>query len=199
LKTFSPSGATSVDVAGRRSHLGLFGILLVAVTWPWLAASHPMAESHVFLDLSREGVHVELRLPLPQLEIGFGRSLGPRPSEAVARLSPELRSYLASHLAAIGTSGSPWQTEIQAVRLAEGAPPELVAEAWLRPADGAPTRAFRFRYDVIVHELLTHRALVFIRRDRQRGATASRPELVGQISYRVHELVIDRAPRTSKR
>ena len=81
------------------------------------AFSHPLPDSTIFLDVERNEVEAELRLPAAQFEIGFGRSV-PRTSEALsAGLRRDIARYVADHLTASDRDGTLWCTEVRNVEI----------------------------------------------------------------------------------
>lgn len=163
------------------------------------AFTHPLPDSTIFLDVGRAAVEAELRLPAAQFEIGFGRPV-PRTSEA---LSPALRRdiarYVADHLSAFDRDGSVWCTEVGDVRIviepaaghSEAGVPHVYVTAALVPPSHATPRNFVLRTDLVVHELLTHRLYVYLRRDWKLGAASVEPFVLGRMTYRTNDLAID--------
>lgn len=98
--------------------------------------------------------------------------------------------------------GAPWSARFESAAIvAEGGASELQVRLWLFPRDRSttgeerrhrrPARTFRLRSDLIVHQLVTHQIMVFIRRDELRPK-ATLPESVGRLTYRIHELTMTR-------
>ena len=175
----------------------LFAAILFAATE---AFTHPLPDSTVFLDVGREQVEAELRLPAAQFEIGFGKSV-PRTAEA---LSPALRRdiarYVTDHLTASDRDdGTIWCTEVRDVRIvlepgaahSEGRVPHLYVTAALVPPSQATPRNFVLRTDLVVHELLTHKLFVYLRRDWKLRAVNVEPFVLGRITHRTREVAID--------
>ena len=155
------------------------GLLLVLVfTWGATVA-HPMPNSLVVLDLQPGGVAAELQLPLSELEPAFGHDLAQHPAGAVARFGPALRAYLAQHVRPVSPDGRPWTVRVgelqvhAAEQTATGPYQELTAHLWLQPPAGSGARTFTLRYDVILHQVVTHVALVAVRRDWAAGRVAA--------------------------
>ena len=65
-----------------------------------------------FIDLVfREfDVKAEVRLPLAELEIAFGKELQDGPNEKIQRYKVELNKYILSHLSAKGPDGLSWHS-----------------------------------------------------------------------------------------
>lgn len=178
-----------------------FAMLLIAATIfaAPAAFAHPLPDSTIFLDIGREQVQAELRLPAAQFEIGFGRPV-PRTTEA---LSPTLRRdiarYVADHLTASHRDGTAWCTEVREIKIvlepgashSEARVAHLYVTASLIPLSPTTPRNFVLRTDLIVHELLTHRIFVYLRRDWKLSAATVEPFLLGRLTYRTRELAVD--------
>jgi HupE / UreJ protein len=162
--------------------------------------AHPMPDTIVLLDVQADGVRAEVRLPLSELEVGFGRPLPAARVRESAALRAEIGRYLAAHMSARSPDGRAWVTSVRTVRFERGPAStglgdvdEAVVDVWLAPPTGAPVRQFTLRYDAVVHELLTHRALVAVRRDWAAGLTADEPTFIGPFAWNRKSLVVDRA------
>ena len=163
------------------------------------AFTHPLPDSTIFLDVHREQVEAELRLPAAQFEIGFGKPV-PRTSEALsASLRRDIARYVADHLTASDRDGTVWCTEVRDVEIviepgaghsAAGVAHLYVTAALVPPSQPTP-RNFVLRTDLIVHELLTHRLYVYLRRDWKLRAASAEPFILGRITYRTSKLAID--------
>ena len=163
-----------------------------------------MPDTAVLLDVEEAGVRAEVHLPLVELQVGFGHDLLPGGSAAVARYRAGLARYLAAHVSAASPDGMEWTTTVRSVvyhtepsAAGVGTVEEAVAEVWLAPprdasGRGASPRAFTLHYDAVVHQLLSHKALVSVRRDWQSGLTGAEPEFVGRIDWNTHDLEVDR-------
>ncbi|MGI4864108.1 MAG: HupE/UreJ family protein [Janthinobacterium lividum] len=164
----------------------LLGVLLVACQ-PALA--HPMPTSRVLLDLQATGVAAEVQLPLGELQLALGQQLDvtTQLETLVARSGPALRAYIGAHVRPASYTGQPWAVTVNALQVSAaeqtdtGPYQELTAHLWLQPPAGASSRAFVLRYDVIMHQLVTHAALVSIRQDWDNGVLAAHPVEVGVI------------------
>ena len=163
------------------------------------AFTHPLPESTIFLDVGREEVTAELRLPAAQFEIGFGKPV-PYSNEALtATLRRDIARYVAEHLSASDRDGTAWCTEVRDVKVviepgaghAQAGVPHLYVMAALIPPSQVTPRNFVLRTDLVVHELLTHRVFVYLRRDWKVRAGSAEAFLLGRITYRRSDLAID--------
>jgi hypothetical protein len=154
--------------------------------------THPLPDSQIFLDVGRDEVEAELRLPVAQFEIGFGRSV-PRTSEALsASLHRDIARYVADHLTASHPDGTRWCTEVRDVKIvSEAGVAHIYVTAALIPRSQPTPRNFVLRTTLIVHELFTHRLFVYLRRDWKIRAANVEPFVLGRITYRTNILAID--------
>jgi hypothetical protein len=153
-----------------------------------------MPASEIFLDLEANGVRAEMHLPLDRLEIAAGPHLQLDAATTTQTMNrPEIEKYVSEHFSILASDGTPWNARVESVAIvAEGGASELRVRLWLSPRNRASSvRTFRLRSDLIVHQLVTHKLMVFIRRDALRPK-ATMPESVGRFTYRVHELTIAR-------
>jgi hypothetical protein len=133
------------------------------------ASAHPMPHSVVLLDVDRDSVTAELRVPVGDLEAASGLD----PAD-----QPGVRDYLLAHVRP-ASGGRAWSVAVRnlavgaAEQTATGPYRELVARLVLTPPAGASTRRFTLAYDVVVHQVVTHTALVSVRADRT-GSAAGR-------------------------
>ena len=175
----------------------LLVLLLLGLLATFGTQAHPMPNSVVLLDLHPAGVDAELQLPLGELQAAFGHDVAQHPETLVARFGPELRAYLARHVRPTSPDGRPWTVAVRdlQVHAAEqtntGPYQELTAHLWLQPAADESPRAFTLNYDVIVHQVVTHVALVSVRRDWAMGRVADEaPIEVGVIRLDVVNNVV---------
>ncbi|MET7854350.1 HupE/UreJ family protein [Streptomyces avermitilis] len=131
------------------------------------AGAHPMSTSAVLLDIGDDRVEGEVQLPIDRLAIGVHRDL--TRGSVVGADRAFLKRYTAQHVKAVGEDGTSWTVALgtASVRTIDGTA-HLVYPLTIRPPDGHVTD-FDLRYDVIVEELLTHRVIVTVRYDFDRG------------------------------
>ena len=185
--------------SGLRRCLVLLAAGLLLVLRPTPACAHQMPYTAVMLDFGPGGVSAELILPLQELELGFKQPLLEHPERVLPQQGAALREYLLAHVHPTAPDGRPWTVSVSdlAVQTKEQ-PYDLVAHLWMQPPSGAPTRQFKLNYDVIVHEVISHKAFVFIRNDwndarfRPIDQVPPMPEAVGLIRYLVYSVDINR-------
>jgi len=141
------------------------------------ARAHPVPESLVWIDTTPTGLHLTAQLPLSQLAFAFGH-------DPLAQCTEALNAYLLRHVGVRG-SGASWQVLRPRLSLTGTGPAtQLQAVFDVRaPAGTADLRHPELVYDIVTHEVRTHRALVFLRADWQGGLAGRAPVLMGELRY----------------
>ncbi len=132
------------------------------------AFAHPMPSSIVELTVLENAIKGEAKMPLIELVNAVG-------DERIKNLSdPFFKGYFTQHIQAI-TSGKKWQTKIESINLTSDKDPdvgtyqEVLVRFTLTPPDASLLRTFTFNYDVIMHQVITHSALVAVKQDWSNG------------------------------
>jgi hypothetical protein len=191
------SSATNNSHPATARRLLFFLFVLIYTLFSFRAAAHPSPNTLVLLDVSPHKMAVELQLPLPELELSFGNNISQNPETLVDRFGPQLAEYLKTHIHTYVVKNQPWSVEIKNLKVVKGtailnAPAywELIAELILVPNPTENTRKFYFDYDVIMHQVVNHVALVSIRNDWETGITVNQPVEVGIIRVDTKDNII---------
>jgi hypothetical protein len=151
------------------------------------AIAHPMPNTAVLMDIKSNSVAMELQLPLSELELAFGHDVNRNADHLIDRLGPQLASYLLLHIHPISPDGKAWTVQIinmqvQPVQDSPSGPyKELTVHLTMVPPVGAGTRRFTLNYDAIIHQVVSHYALVSVRQDWDNGLSQDHPYQVGVI------------------
>jgi HupE / UreJ protein len=167
------------------NHKFLFLFLFCANT----LFAHPSPNTLIFLDIKSNMVEAELYLPVGEL----GMALNPKSPKTAAQLlgnfTDSLKNYLKTHITPISMNGQKWTIEVSEMRLEavsdtqkRGTLQDIIVKIWLKPPTDTNHRQFMLHYDVIMHQVLTHNALVSIRQDWETGIVAAHPSEVGVIA-----------------
>jgi hypothetical protein len=151
--------------------------------WMGIAGAHSMPESLVWIDTTPTGLQVTAQLPLSRLGFAFGQdALGQQ--TVLAKGSAALSVYLLQHIG-VRSAGASWQVLRPRLAISGSGPTaELEAVFEVRaPPGAAGLRRPELVYDIITHEVRTHRALVFLRNDWQGGFAGQAPLLLGELRY----------------
>ena len=147
-----------------------------------------MPNSVVLLNVHAERIDAEIQIPLSELQAAFGHAVNDSSAQLVDRLGPQLRAYLTRHIRPQSPDGRSWAVSVGALSVQESQNPingtyrELTAQVRLVPPAGEDVRRFVFHYDVVLHQVVTHKILVSVRQDWARGQVADEaPAQVGVI------------------
>ncbi|WP_160143711.1 HupE/UreJ family protein [Chryseolinea soli] len=131
------------------------------------AVAHPMPNSVVSLSVLEKWISGEVKIPLLELESAIGRKAGELDTDF-------FREYFESHIQAVSGKRT-WHTEIESLSTITDTSPfvgeyqEVVVHFKLTPPDARLLRHFTFEYDAVIHQVITHRALVFVQYDWNNG------------------------------
>jgi hypothetical protein len=159
--------------------------LSVAVASP--AQAHVVPTSTVVLDVHDGVTDAQLRIPLADLTAASGIDVGSGVSRDVASHEAEIAAYITQHFMPESSTGGPWAVTVDGMGVSStegvgtGTYDVLTATAHLVPPAGADGRKFTLGYDVVVHQVVTHVAIVSVRYDWSNGVIDSAREL-GTIS-----------------
>lgn len=155
----------------------------------------PRSEAHtqptniVLLDVTPEKVEAEIRIPLSELELAFGQELSESPDGLIEPVRSDLASYVLAHVHAFTLDGRDFTQQSLDISLNAAAQSdaasfqEFIIHLDLLPPPDSSTRNFRLGYDLIMHQVPTNRAFVYVRNDWEGGLhDADAPNEVGVIA-----------------
>tara|TARA_B110001454_G_scaffold16145_1_gene14532 strand:+ start:29184 stop:30407 length:1224 start_codon:yes stop_codon:yes gene_type:complete len=151
--------------------------------------------SSIYLVFREFDVKAEVSLALSELEAAFGKELQTDPTEKIRDLKVELRSYILSHISVKGQDGLPWQinlTDDFSIENLPGEPRSLVFSISLHSTNVQSPRAFSIFTDLIVHKILSHRILVFVKSDWGTGVSSEHTEGIGIVYSGQNEIIVNR-------
>ena len=167
----------------------IFLISLLATLLPGGLVAHPMPNSVVLLNVHANRIDTDIQIPLVELQAAWGHAVNDSSARLVERLGPQLRAYLNEHIRSQSPNGNRWTISVGKLDVSETQNPingtyrELTATLQLVPPAGEDVRQFTLYYDVVLHQVVTHKILVSVRQDWERGQLAeAEPVQVGTIS-----------------
>lgn len=162
-------------------------IFLSVIIAPQNIFAHQQPTTIVLLDVNPDKVAMELEIPLTELELAFGHDVTQNADTLVERLKPQLSDYLKAHIQPV-TGNQKWSVEITDMKTGEAIQTQDVPFQEIKvflnlvPPGGVDTGKFTLNYDVIMHQVVTHKALVSIRNDWENGVNAESPVEAGVLA-----------------
>ena len=127
-----------------------------------------MPSSVVDLFVLEHSIRGEARIPLLEL----GNAVG---DERITNMhDPFFKTYFIDHIRAV-SEGIWWKTQLGDITVTKDTDPmvgsyqEVVVRFTLTPPDSRYLHTFTFNYDVVMHRVITHSALVYVRQDWSNG------------------------------
>lgn len=137
--------------------------------------AHPMPNSMVVLNIHEKHISGEVLLPLSELQSAIGMGVNDRSDRMVERMGDSLRVYLLKHIRPKSFEGVAWKVTVGEMKLLQSTDPivgtykELAVKFEMAPQSGYDLRNFFFDYDVILHQVASHKSLIHIKQDWAQG------------------------------
>ena len=160
------------------------------------ALAHPMPHSVLIVNVKENGISASLSLPLKEFQLVFpNEDLDAGYKTLIERKDEWLNSYLLEHMNMKDSAGGSWTIFIIGKSVSESEQPltgkyhELTFNLWLQPPKNKTPRQFIMRYDVILHQLVTHKLFIKIGQDWDGGLleTDSREADLGVLSVKTSD------------
>ncbi len=171
--TFKSKNFTTIKIVFRT-------ILMVVFLFPHrglggFVSAHPMPNSVVLLKIHEKHISGEVQLPLGELQSAIGMKVNDNSEKLIERLGDSLRIYLLKHIRPRTFDGKFWQVQLGEMQVTETKSPlsgsykELTVAFSMIPPQFYDLRNFYFDYDVILHQVASHKILVNIKQDWEQG------------------------------
>jgi hypothetical protein len=140
--------------------------------------SHPIPNSMVILTIHQKHISGEIQLPLGELQSAIGMGVNDNSERLIERLGDTLRLYFLKHIHPKSFEGKPWAVKLGVMKVIEAKSPltgeykELIVDFMMTPPQNYDLRNFYFDYDVILHQVASHKILISIKQDWQQGIVA---------------------------
>ena len=133
----------------------------------------------MLLDVHQDGIKARLSVPLKEFQMVFPEvDLDRNYTTLIRRRNAWLDAYLKDHLTIRSPKGNSWKMRITGKSVSEMEQPltgkyhELTYDLWLQPPSGESPRSFTMNYDVVMHQLITHKLFLKVSGDWYGGMTA---------------------------
>jgi HupE / UreJ protein len=176
----------------------VFGLCIFAQ----ILLAHPMPNTLIALKITPERLLFDIKTPVTELETAVFQT-SDSISEGLRALPifAILEQYFLKHLKIKGTDGVLWQCQLIALDTIEGADPfigkfsEIHIGLQAIPPKGADIREFFLHYDAIIHQIVTHQAILSVQQDWdngihiEEGDTSSQVLAVIQVEQSTNEIL----------
>ena len=147
--------------------------------------AHPMPSTLVHLSVLENFIRGEARIPLPELANAVGDQ------RIINMADPFFNTYFNQHIRAVSGNKN-WTTAIENIRVVTDQDPvigryqEVVVQFTLTPPGQQYLRSFTFNYNAVMHQVITHSALVYVQQDWSNGIqTGEEAQQIGIIGLDV--------------
>lgn len=155
----------------KQTRAGSLGLFLQVIFWAMLFGhteldAHPMPNSLLQLKVGAKLIHLNLQIPLSELQAAWGLNEEGDPTQFFQLHQQQLRKYLQAHIQAKTLKGDDWIIRLKDFSLEKTENPingsyyELQGSAEMLPPNIQDLHHFMLYYDVVVHQVVTHTILV---------------------------------------
>ena len=156
-------------------------MLLMTIGWQ-AASAHDVPGTAVYVDIDDASAVVQMDVPLAELNLAL-----PKPLQVL--LKPALLSnpaavdalagYIDSHFQVRDANGVPLSQQVEDLSIQHILDGDcLVARLRLESESGTKLDSLQMHDDMIVHQVLSHKIYVFLRRDFRQGLIGDNPQLI---------------------
>ena len=145
--------------------------LLAAMLVARAVSAHQQPTTMMLLDAGADNVEMKLHVPLNELELAFGHDVMRDPERNLGLWRGDFERYLREHIHPTTEGGQPWRVHVRNMTIGKasqtqsGPFQEVFVSLLLEPPAGAGARSFDLHYDLIMHQVVTHKALVAVHSD----------------------------------
>ncbi len=163
--------------------------LFFVVIMPLNLEAHPMPNSIVQIKIEQKKIVLQLKLPVSELELAYGKSMNNDVATFVRENNNQLKQYIGTHIKLIDQTNHIWDKKVTSVSY-DSANSEIngtYSETLATVEFESNTEINRnekllLLYDVIIHQVVTHSALVSITQDWENGIVNNKDKQIGVIS-----------------
>lgn len=155
--------------------------------------AHQQPVTLVVLEVAPKNVAMTLHVPLNELELAFGNDVTQSPEKNLPEWRNQFSQYLTKHIH-LTTAQQPWILEVKgmvvtpAEQIESGPFQEITVQLLLTPPVNISPRKFTLNYDLIMHQVVTHKALVSIKNDWERGQISEQSVGVIQVTTQTTQI-----------
>ena len=158
--------------------------------------AHPMPNSLVLLNIYDEKVKIELQLPVQEFELAYGKNLQNINPQFIKDNQADLVNYILLHTKIYSNQNDYWALSVSNIRYdslqseLNGVYKELIFEITCLPNSKGNLRQFTLQYDAIIHQVVTHFAIIKVNQDFNNGIVPSEPTEIGTIQLDIESNIV---------
>lgn len=172
-----------------RRCLQILTVAILVIATPARVLAHDVPPGIVMLDIGRSAIDVELHMQLSELGSAMVLPLTSDPDNVIADYGPQFRRYVREHLALHSPDGQAYGLQIESLGLEHTDNANWNSNDWLivhgrfvaPPA--VSTERFTLDDTLIIHRILSHNAMIYVRHDLRNGLIGEKPQLLGVASF----------------
>src|SRR5581483_5719009 len=173
-------------------------LVLLAAGCISAAMAHDVPPSIVMLDIGRNTIDADLQLQLSELGAAMALPLAADPAAVVPRYGTRIQQYIHERMQVRGRrDGRPYASSIESLGVRRTNNINWISNDWLavhvrlHAPPGESTGIFSLDYCVIVQPVVSHEALIYVRRDLRNGLLGEKPLLIGSMGFGHTHLDVD--------
>jgi len=170
-------------------------VLLASMSRP--AAAHDVPPSMVMLDIGRDVIMFELELPLGELGTALGLPSVSATDAVIPRYGERIERYVGDRMQVHTPDGRSFVLRVDKLAMKATGNPNWTSNDWvvvsgrLTPAAGASTQVLLLDYDIILQRVMSHQALIYVRRDVRNGLLGDKPLAVSTAGFGHTHITLD--------
>lgn len=154
--------------------IGLCGVLFFWYTYAGIA--HPMPNSVVNFSFGENEIWLKVEVPIVELEAALQKDLSNNQDKILTDYRQEITTYFLQHVKIKSKDGRPQPLSISSMEIDKtaydfGKYYELVLQLVCSTDSAFDNRDFILDYDAVIHQVVTHFALIKIHQDFENGIT----------------------------
>ena len=150
--------------------------------------AHPMPNSVLAFSVNDKNIVCNLQLPLKELQFAVGFDVTNNTENLFKNHYKTIETYIQNHFYIQGESEKKWQMTVAEMQLETTSESDMemhqkiICKIIFKPDPKDNSRQFAIFYDGIMHQLVTHKAIVSIKQDWQNGIVGHQNSEIGLIA-----------------
>jgi hypothetical protein len=177
----------------------IIGWILAVLVWgaSSITMAHDVPPSIVMVDIGRRALELELQLQMNELGTALQLPLAANPDAVIAKYGPKIEQYIQDRLQVHSADGRAYALRVESLGMRQTHEVNWTSNDWLvvrvqlQAPDNASTETFALDDSIIVQRVVSHKTLLYVRRDIRNGLLGDKPMLIGVIGFGTTALRVD--------